>query len=99
MAEIELSVLSNRRLNRRIGHEVVLKREVSALDYERKAIAVIDWRFSIRTLALNFNTSTQHLQIETVLEHISQAIELWLETAREFGDPIPEPKGERLMLA
>ena len=33
------------------------------------------------------------------LEHISQAMELWLETAREFGDPIPEPKGERLMLA
>ena len=24
---------------------------------------------------------------------------LWLEKAREFGDPIPEPKGERLMLA
>ena len=33
------------------------------------------------------------------LEHISQAMALWLETAREFGDPIPEPKGERLMLA
>ena len=33
------------------------------------------------------------------LEHIGQAMELWLETAREFGDPIPEPKGERLMLA
>jgi hypothetical protein len=24
---------------------------------------------------------------------------LWIDTAREFGDPIPEPKGERLMLA
>ena len=36
---------------------------------------------------------------ETVLEEIGQAIDLWLETAREFGDPIPEPKGERLMLA
>jgi len=33
------------------------------------------------------------------LEHIRQAVDLWLETAREFGDPIPEPKGERLMLA
>ena len=31
--------------------------------------------------------------------NISQAMDLWLETAREFGDPIPEPKGERLMLA
>ena len=36
---------------------------------------------------------------EQAPEHISQAADLWLETAREFGDPIPEPKGERLMLA
>ena len=36
---------------------------------------------------------------EAALEHIGQAIDLWLETAREFGDSIPEPKGERLMLA
>ena len=27
------------------------------------------------------------------LEEIEQAITLWLETAQEFGDPIPEPKG------
>ena len=33
------------------------------------------------------------------LQHVNEAIDLWLETAREFGDPIPEPKGERLMLA
>ena len=36
---------------------------------------------------------------EAALEQIGQAVELWLETAREFGDPIPEPKGERLTLA
>ncbi len=36
---------------------------------------------------------------QAALEQIGQAIDLWLETAREFGDPIPEPKGERLMLA
>ena len=36
---------------------------------------------------------------EAALANICQAIDLWLETAREFGDPIPEPKGERLMLA
>ena len=30
------------------------------------------------------------------LEQINQAMDLWLETAREFGDPIPEPKDERL---
>ena len=47
MAEIELSVLSNQCLNRRISDEVVLKREVSALEQERnEAAAVIDWRFS-----------------------------------------------------
>lgn len=28
-----------------------------------------------------------------------EAIGLWIETAREFGDPVPEPKGRRLMLA
>lgn len=36
---------------------------------------------------------------EAALENVNEAIELWVETAREFGDPIPEPKGERLMLA
>ncbi len=35
----------------------------------------------------------------TALENVNEAMELWVETAREFGDPIPEPKGERLMLA
>ncbi len=33
------------------------------------------------------------------LEHVEQAIGLWIETAREFGDPVPVAKGERLMLA
>lgn len=27
------------------------------------------------------------------------AIQLWIETAEEFGDPIPAPKERRLMLA
>ena len=36
---------------------------------------------------------------EAALAHSSEAIQLWIDTAREFGDPIPEPKGERLMLA
>ncbi|HTS76095.1 MAG TPA: type II toxin-antitoxin system HicB family antitoxin [Bryobacteraceae bacterium] len=27
------------------------------------------------------------------------AIRLWISTAKEFGDPIPKPKGRRLMLA
>jgi len=33
------------------------------------------------------------------LEQVHQAIDLWLDTAREFGDPIPEPKGRRLLYA
>jgi predicted RNase H-like HicB family nuclease len=36
---------------------------------------------------------------ESALANARQAIQLWIDTAREFGDPIPEPKGERLMLA
>ncbi len=36
---------------------------------------------------------------EAALKQVKEAIDLWLDTAREFGDPIPEPKGERLMLA
>ena len=36
---------------------------------------------------------------EAALVHANEAIQLWIDTAREFGDLIPEPKGERLMLA
>ena len=36
---------------------------------------------------------------EAALRHVNEAIELWIDTAREFGDPVPQPKGERLMLA
>ena len=36
---------------------------------------------------------------EEALASAQQAIQLWLETAREFGDPIPEPKGRRLIFA
>ena len=35
---------------------------------------------------------------ETALANTQKAIELWLETAREFNDPIPAPK-PRLMPA
>ena len=58
MAEIELSVFSNQCLNRRISDEVVLKREVSALEHERnEAVAVIDWRFSTQ----DARTKLQHI--------------------------------------
>jgi len=36
---------------------------------------------------------------ESAVANVNEAIELWLETAREFGDPIPEPKGRRLQFA
>ena len=58
MAEIELSVFSNQCLNRRISDEVILKREVSALERKRnEAVAVIDWRFSTQ----DARTKLQHI--------------------------------------
>lgn len=34
-------------------------------------------------------------QIEAV-KNVNEAVELWLETAREFGDEIPEPRRHKL---
>jgi predicted RNase H-like HicB family nuclease len=36
---------------------------------------------------------------EAALANAKEAIQLWVETAQEFGDSVPEPKGRRLMLA
>ena len=36
---------------------------------------------------------------EAALASAMEAIDLWLDTAAEFGDPIPEPKGRRLRYA
>ncbi len=36
---------------------------------------------------------------EAALSSANEAIQLWIDTATEFGSPVPEPKGERLMLA
>ena len=36
---------------------------------------------------------------EAALRHVEQAMALWIDTAREFGDPIPAPNAERLVLA
>jgi predicted RNase H-like HicB family nuclease len=36
---------------------------------------------------------------EKALKNAKDAIQLWIATAKEFGDPIPEPKGERLIFA
>jgi predicted RNase H-like HicB family nuclease len=36
---------------------------------------------------------------EEALININAAIKLWIDTAKEFGDPIPVPVGRRLMFA
>ena len=36
---------------------------------------------------------------EAALSNVRDAIDLWLETAKELGRSIPEPKGRRLQLA
>jgi len=35
---------------------------------------------------------------DDALSHIKEAIGLWIDTAKKYGDPIPKPKG-RLMYA
>ena len=36
---------------------------------------------------------------ELALKNAQEAIQLWIDTANEFGEPVPVPKGRRLMLA
>jgi|TARA_B100000809_G_C15084728_1_gene511006 predicted RNase H-like HicB family nuclease len=36
---------------------------------------------------------------EIALASAQEAVQLWIDTAIEFGDTVPEPKGRRLMLA
>lgn len=36
---------------------------------------------------------------EQALAQVHQAMDLWIDTAKEFGDPIPQPKGRRLQFA
>lgn len=36
---------------------------------------------------------------ETALANVKEAMQLWIDTARECGDVVPEPKGQRLMYA
>jgi predicted RNase H-like HicB family nuclease len=37
--------------------------------------------------------------LEGALANGRDAIRLWIDTAKEFGDPVPEPKGRPLTLA
>jgi predicted RNase H-like HicB family nuclease len=36
---------------------------------------------------------------EEALASAKTAMQLWIDTAKEFGDPIPEPTGHRLVFA
>ena len=36
---------------------------------------------------------------DEALANVKDAMQLWLDTAAEFGDPIPKPKGRRLVNA
>jgi predicted RNase H-like HicB family nuclease len=36
---------------------------------------------------------------EDALANAKQAVQLWIDTAQEFGDPVPQPKGRRLVFA
>lgn len=37
--------------------------------------------------------------LEDTLAMVQEVMQLWIETAKEDGDPVPEPKGRRLMFA
>lgn len=36
---------------------------------------------------------------EDALKNTKEAIQLWIDTAKEFGDTIPKPKGNKLIYA
>ena len=36
---------------------------------------------------------------EDALRNVKKAMKLWISTANEFGDPVPDPKGRRLLFA
>jgi predicted RNase H-like HicB family nuclease len=35
---------------------------------------------------------------EDALANLAQAVQLWVDTAKEFGNPVPEPKGQSVSL-
>ena len=36
---------------------------------------------------------------ESALDNVKSAMDLWIDTAKKFNDPIPVPKGRRLAFA
>lgn len=35
---------------------------------------------------------------EAALANLAEAVQLWVDTAKEFGNPVPEPKGQSVSL-
>ena len=58
----------------------------------------VDGVFVAEVLELPGCTAHSDTQ-EGAIRNINEAIALWIAMAEEFGDPIPEPKGERPMQA
>ena len=67
-AAIELSVLQQQCLDRRIPDEATLTGEIAAWEHQRNAEqATIDWRFSVTDHPRNSNDSIHHFQRDQVL--------------------------------
>ena len=63
----------------------------------------LDWRsqdqaFFAEVLELPGCTAHGDSQ-QAALSRVNDAMQLWIDTAREFGEPVLRPKGECLMLA
>ena len=50
-------------------------------------------------LVRNFPLQPMGDDQESALRNTNDAIQLWIDTARELGHSVPKPKGERLIFA
>lgn len=48
---------------------------------------------------MQFVGKAVRLTYNAALNNAQKAYQLWIDTAKEFGDPVPELKGHRLMYA
>jgi len=53
----------------------------------------------VKTLFSGSMFAVFYKSYESALSNAKDAIALWIETAKEFNDPIPEPKDRRLTYA
>lgn len=60
---------------------------------------IIYWSKADKTFAAELPGCMAHANSqELVLKNAKDAINLWVKTAKEFDDPIPEPNREKFML-